>query len=84
MRRFSRLAVIAVVLCTWVAWGASAQELQPLDVDEQEEVEVNLVIVDALVMDKQGQTVPGLTRDDFLLSVQGQAREIDVVVEPVQ
>jgi VWFA-related protein len=77
MRRFSRLAVIAVVLCTWVAWGASAQELQPLDVDEQEEVEVNLVIVDALVMDKQGQTVPGLTRDVFLLSVQGQAREID-------
>jgi len=74
MRRCARFAVIAVV---FLAWAASAQEQQPLDVDKQEEVEVNLVILDALVMDSQGQTVAGLTRDDFLLSVQGQAQEID-------
>jgi len=74
MRRFTGLAVLSIGLLASVA---SAQEQQPLDVDKQEEVEVNLVIVDTLVLDKQGRTVGGLTRDDFLLSVQGRAQEID-------
>jgi VWFA-related protein len=56
---------------------ASAQDQEPADLEVREEVEVNLVIVDTLVVDKQGRTVGDLTREDFLLSVQGRAQEID-------
>ena len=63
-----------------------AAQQQPAEVDQQERVQVNLVIVDTLVIDDKGRAVGGLTRDDFLLSVQGQAQEIDTfdVVCPEQ
>jgi VWFA-related protein len=74
MCRTVRILVLTIALLPWVGW---AQEQQPVDVGQREEVEVNLVIVDTLVLDKQGRTVGGLTKDDFLLSVQGKAEEID-------
>lgn len=43
-----------------------------------EEVEVKLVYVEALVTDGKGATVSGLAKEDFLLTVDGKAREIDV------
>ncbi len=42
-----------------------------------EEVEVQLVLVDFLVLDREDRTVPGLTLDDFLLFVNRKPMEID-------
>ncbi|MBX7223571.1 MAG: VWA domain-containing protein [Blastocatellia bacterium] len=39
-------------------------------------VATNLVQVDAIVLDKQGKPVPGLTQDDFHLSVDGNPQPI--------
>lgn len=60
----------------FVAAGAAAQD-EPVAQDATERVEVDLVIIDTLVLDRQGRTVGNLTRDDFRLSVQGRARQID-------
>ena len=38
---------------------------------------VDLVTVDAIVVDKEGRPVTGLTADDFLLTVDGKPRPID-------
>lgn len=37
----------------------------------QEKVQVTLVQVEALVVDKDGKTVPGLTKDDFSMTIAG-------------
>ena len=71
MQRIVRLAIVFSVLLGH-AVSAPAQQ-QPLE----ERVEVDLAIVDVLVLDMRGRAVGGLTRDDFLLSVQGRAVEID-------
>jgi VWFA-related protein len=47
--------------------------------EPEEQVEVNLVLIETLVLDRQGRTVPDLTKDDFTLTVGGRAREIDVL-----
>ena len=73
-------AWVAVCLIGGSGWTLRAQEApeeRPLDVGQEERVRVNLVIVDAVVMDNEGKTVAGLTKDDFRLTVQGQAQEID-------
>jgi VWFA-related protein len=71
-----RIVWNGLLLIVLVAGGASAQD-EPVAVDTTERVEVDLVMIDTLVLDRQGRTVGDLTRDDFLLSVQGKAREID-------
>jgi hypothetical protein len=38
--------------------------------------EVELITVDAVVLDREGRPVAGLTRDDFVLEEDGQEREI--------
>ena len=38
---------------------------------------VDLVTVDAIVVDKDGRPVTGLTADDFLLTVDGKPRTLD-------
>jgi Ca-activated chloride channel family protein len=37
---------------------------------------VELITVDAVVLDEHGQPVPGLTQDDFVVKEDGQPREI--------
>ena len=68
-----RFVPFAVAVCLLACSTAAAQQ----SVGE-ERVEVNLVYVETLVTDAKGNTVPGLTKDDFLLSVGGKAEEIDV------
>jgi VWFA-related protein len=75
MRYVAWLAVLAIVLTTGAAWAQEDQE--PIDVDQEERVRVNLVTIDTLVLDGQGGTVGGLTRDDFELSIQGRPQQID-------
>jgi VWFA-related protein len=54
-----------------------ATEPDPLDVGLEEEVEVQLVLVDFLVLDRDDRTVPDLTIDDFTLLVAGREVAID-------
>ena len=74
MRRLLWLAALVLLLPT-LALASPQEEAQPSDVEEQ--VQVNLVIIDTVVVDGDGRTVGGLTRDDFVLTVQGKAQQID-------
>lgn len=59
----------------------SEQKQEPLDVDVKEEVQVRLVLIDTVVVDKQGRTVPGLTRDDFEIQVGGELVPVNTLDE---
>lgn len=48
---------------------------EPLPSDHLERVDVQLVLVDLLVLDRSGRTVPGLELRDFLLVVDGRDTE---------
>jgi VWFA-related protein len=77
-RRF--LVLVAAVAACAAGPGGLAQwdegETEPLDVGLEEEVEVHLVLVDLLVLDRRERTIPGLTIDDFVLLVGN--REVDI------
>jgi len=49
---------------------------QPLDVGQVEQVEVQLVLLDVLALDRRDRTVPGLTVDQFELQVDWKTVEI--------
>jgi VWFA-related protein len=51
----------------------------PADKGLQEKVQVTVVQVEALVMDKDGKTVPGLTKDDFTMKIAGVPIKISAV-----
>jgi hypothetical protein len=46
---------------------------------QEEQVQVRLVLVDVLVTDRSGRTVPGLVQEDFTLLVQNRPVEIDTL-----
>ena len=75
MRHIAWLVALAIVVPTGLAWAQEEQE--PIDVDKEERVRVNLVTIDTVVFDGQDRTVGGLTQDDFELSVQGRPQKID-------
>lgn len=55
--------------------SVTAQETQrtePLDIGQTEQVEVQLVLLDVYVLDRQGRTVPGLGPDDFVVKLDGR------------
>jgi VWFA-related protein len=56
-----------------------APEERPLEADLVEEVAVRLILLDAVVVDGEGRTVEGLTKDDFQIVVGGKASEIDTL-----
>ena len=56
---------------------AREEPQDPLDLDVQTEVEVRLVTVDAVVLDRDDRTVPDLTRDDFVLKIDRKPVPID-------
>ena len=51
----------------------------PVDLEQEEQVSVRLVLVDVLVTDRSGRTVPGLSQDDFTLLVQNRPVDIDTM-----
>jgi VWFA-related protein len=67
--------LIALGLLPGIVTAQDSQE--PLESGAIEEVKVVLVMVETLVLDGKGRTVPDLTEEDFVLTVQGRAREID-------
>ncbi|HBB97204.1 MAG TPA: hypothetical protein DC054_17645 [Blastocatellia bacterium] len=52
------------------------QSQKPNDDDEVVRVQTDLVVCDVLVVDKQGKTIPGLTRDDFVVREDDRAQQI--------
>lgn len=73
-----RLAAVPLTVAALAGTGTAAQE-RPLDVDQTESVQVRLVVLDVVVVDRQGRTVPGLGRDDFEVLVDGRPRPIDTL-----
>ena len=75
LKRFAALALAA--LSAGAAWAAEPQpQEKPLEVGLEEQVEVRLVLIDVVVLDRDGRTVPDLTASDFVVVVGG--REIEI------
>jgi len=74
--------LLLVSLLVIAPGGASpiAQESErPVDSGIVEEERVQLVIIDVVVVDKQGRTVPGLTADDFVIKANGARVPVDAL-----
>lgn len=70
------LRVLGLSLCCTAASLAQDTVPKPLDVGLEEQVEVKLVLVDFLVLDRDDRTVPDLDLDDFELIAAGREVEI--------
>ncbi len=78
MRRLWRLigVFIGLVICSTV-WAGEQERAKPKSVPGfSDTVEVNVVNVDVYVRDHKGRPVGGLGREDFVVSVDGERREI--------
>jgi len=73
-RRLPVAALIALALCLGVAVPGAAQEGDLTSFLDS--VDVNLVNLEVFVTDQEGNRVPGLTRDDFEVRVDGQPVEL--------
>lgn len=71
----SRIMSAATLLAVLVASADPASE--PLPSGGSETVTVRLLVVDALVLDRRGRTVPGLSAADFELRLDGRRVPID-------
>ena len=68
----NRSAVMGVFLVLAMAPSSIAQErTEPVDPGFQEELRVRMTVLDVIVLDKEGRTVPGLTTADFEIIVHG-------------
>jgi VWFA-related protein len=74
-RAWSRAGVVS--LCCLLAGSGSAQEPSVVQPTPTFPRGVELVTVDVVVSDKAGNPVPGLTREDFTVLDEGQARPIE-------
>jgi VWFA-related protein len=72
------IALLALLLASPAALAQDSTD-EPVESDLREEVTVTLVQVDALAVDRKGQTVPGLTREDFELKLGGERLEISTL-----
>jgi len=69
---------LLTMLCAALLLPAFAQEA-PLETDLEEEVGVHLVLVDSVVLDRDGRTVPDLRLEDFEIVVDGEAIDADTL-----
>ena len=67
--RFTAVRLLALLLLAFVVGATSADEPKPLDRGLKERVEVRLVVLDVLVLDRKGDPVPDLTAADFDVEV---------------
>jgi VWFA-related protein len=66
-------AAVAVAAATPIV---SRTEDEPIPTDVEERVEVRLAILDVIVLDRRGRTVPDLQPDEFEVTVNGRDVEI--------
>jgi VWFA-related protein len=79
MKKFVPVLFFLSLLAAPVALLAQDAPSEPKDSGVKEDVTVTLVQVDAVVMNKKGQTVPDLTKDDFELSIGDDALEVSTM-----
>jgi VWFA-related protein len=69
-------AIGIVAALVFVPASIGEESKDPVDLGLHEDIKVRMAVVDLVVLDKAGRTVPGLTADDFEITVHG--REIPV------
>jgi VWFA-related protein len=82
MTRISAVAIFPTLLAVSVLNAtaqATAEGVDPLPSGLEEEVGVRLVLIDAVVVDRAGRTVPDLTRDDFEIIIDGKPVDVDTL-----
>ena len=72
MRRTTSAVIAALLLAVAAPAEEQVHEPDPVDSGLVEEVEVKLVLLDVLVLDRKGRTVPSLDRGDFEITVDGR------------
>jgi VWFA-related protein len=75
-RRICPLLCVALAACGATAAQVDEPQQPPLDVGLEEQIDVHLVLVDFIVLDRKARTVPDLTADDLTLVVSGRETEI--------
>jgi VWFA-related protein len=68
---------IAAILALLLAFPLTAQQSAPPQFGEK--VDVNLVLVDAIVTDPQGHQILGLDKDDFIVTENGEPQKIESI-----
>ena len=73
--------LLAVLLTAGLLGGVplAAETQEPIALDKVEKERVRLMLLDVVVVDKQGRTVPDLTLDDFEVISAGAVRPIETL-----
>jgi len=79
MKKFVPVLIFLSLLAAPVTLLAQDAPAEPKDSGVKEDVTVTLIQVDAMVMNKKGQTVPDLTKDDFELRIGDQVLDVDTM-----
>lgn len=77
LSNLSCVPVLALVLSAPLL--AQQPAAKPVDKGLEEKVQVTMVQIEALVMDKEGRTVSGLTKDDFSMKIAGVPVKVSTV-----
>ena len=77
MVRNTILLVAAILLAAGIPLVGQTSGNSPADIGTTEDVEVRYILLDTLVESEHGNTVPGLVKSDFQLTVDGTIHDID-------
>jgi len=73
------LPLVIGLLAAWAGPSAQQPEERSVDPTLEERVQVDYVLIDFLVLDAEGRTVPDVTRDELRLKVGGRKIAIDTL-----
>jgi len=79
VKRSSSITIPLFALLLSSPLSAKQPAPKPADKGPEEKIQVTLVQVEAVVMDKDGRTVPGLTKDDFSMKIGGAPVRVSAV-----
>lgn len=77
MVRKTILLVAVILLAAGVPLVGQTPETSPAEIGATEEVEVRYILIDTLVESVHGNTIPGLGKSEFQLTVDGTLHDID-------
>jgi VWFA-related protein len=73
------ISTLCVLAAGTSATTLAQQEAPPIEVDKVETARVRLIMLDVVVLDSEGRTVPGLTLEDFEIVAGGRAVDADTL-----
>ena len=73
----ARCCLVSVSMCAAANGLRASDATKPLQTELEDQVRVQMKLIDAIVVDEQGRTVPALSRDDFDLTLDGAPARID-------